>query len=111
MKELSQQNSSSLTYLILEEECPEFEYFKGLLELNGINVHLAKNKEEADELCENNSNIDLVLKICPNNNDWDTKASGIKCIPCKQTGIVIYLLWASLKNDITVKIRADHPMW
>ncbi len=69
MKELIQQNPSSLSCLILEGECPDFEYFIGLLEINGINVHIAKNKEEADEICKNNSNIDLVLKICPNNNE------------------------------------------
>ena len=69
MKELLQQNPSSLSCLIIEDECPDFEYFIGLLELNGINFHVVKNKAAADKICKNNSNIDLVLKICPNNDE------------------------------------------
>ena len=64
-----EQKTSTLNCVIIEENCPDFEYFIGLLELNGINFYGVKNKEEADKICENNSNIDLVLKICPNNNE------------------------------------------
>ena len=55
-------STEPIACLIIEDKCTYPEYFKALLENNGINVQIVCNSDEAEKFCIDHK-IDLVFKI------------------------------------------------